>query len=105
MPIKWPSKRIEESEALNVPLTESEQQLFDDRDKHLKSAHVVMSCCVALFEEASWTANDRRYQLKPETVESLLVFHALTGNEQYRVWARDIFKSTHILRISSGQIL
>ena len=45
------------------------------------------------FSDDEWNAKDMKYQLRPETVESLFILYSLTGNEQYRQWAWGIFES------------
>ena len=45
------------------------------------------------FSDDEWNPKEMKYQLRPETVESLFILHSLTGNEQYRQWAWGIFES------------
>merc|ERR1712228_148519 len=99
--------RKEHSEKYNIPLSKSEQMLIDEREKHLKLAHVLVESCVALYTEMptglapesiefnddSWNPKEMKYQLRPETVESLFVLYSLTGHEIYRTWAWNIFES------------
>ena len=88
-------------------LTKYERQLITDRDKHLKLAHVLLESCYSLyremptglapesisFDEHSWSVKESKYQLRPETLESLFILYSLTGKEEYREWAWKIFKA------------
>eukprot|EP01084_Bolivina_argentea_P148233 259197_1 len=88
-------------------LTEYEKRLINDKEKHFKLAIVLLNSCYALYEEMetglapesiefnddSWNAKEMKYQLRPETLESLYILYTLTGNEQYRIWAWNIFLS------------
>ena len=89
------------------PLSEYEKLLISESDKHLKLAHVLLESCVALYAEMptglapesiefndnSWNPKEMKYQLRPETVESLFIMYSLTGNQQYRNWGWNIFES------------
>jgi len=90
------------------PLSEYERELIANRDKHLKLAHVLLESCVALYSEMptglaaesiefnendGWSAKEMKYQLRPETLESLFILYSLTGNQQYRTWSWQIFES------------
>jgi len=99
--------RHEHSKKTGIPLSEWEQALFDARTQHGKLAHVLVESCVALYSEmptglapesiefsdGEWNPKEMKYQLRPETVESLFILYSLTGNEQYRQWAWSIFES------------
>eukprot|EP01083_Nonionella_stella_P289881 986443_1 len=98
---------LREQESNAKPLSKYEQALVDDREKHLKLAHVLLESCVALYHEMptglapesiqfnhdSWEPKEMKYQLRPETLESLFIMWSLTGNDEYREWAWNIFES------------
>eukprot|EP01083_Nonionella_stella_P074438 201927_1 len=89
------------------PLSKYEEALINDKEKHLKLAHVLLESCVALYTEMptglaaesiefnqdSWDPKEMKYQLRPETLESLFIMWSLTGNDEYREWAWNIFES------------
>lgn len=99
--------RREHSENGGSPLNEYENRMVQEREQHLKLAHVLAESCAAMFHESPtglapesitfddhhWTPYDMKYQLRPETVESLFILHSLTGNALYREWAWSIFEA------------
>ena len=43
-----------------------------------------------------WDVKEPRYQLRPETIESLYIMYSITNHEVYRHWAWRIFKSIEL---------
>ncbi|ETO32208.1 hypothetical protein RFI_04912 [Reticulomyxa filosa] len=45
------------------------------------------------FDERGWEVKEPKYQLRPETIESLYLMFSVTSNEQYRDWGWLIFEA------------
>lgn len=101
------SIRQKQAETNNIPLKPAEKALLARRDTHLKLAHVLAESCYQLyqstptglapesiqFDENGWHVKEPRYQLRPETIESLFILFSVTQNEEYRRWAWNIFEN------------
>jgi len=99
--------RWKQSQSGGRELSEHEQALWERREEDLKLAHVLVASCSAMFSEmatglapesisfdrSGWNGDKMKYQLRPETVESLFILHSLTGNPLYREWGWSIFEA------------
>lgn len=87
------------------------QPLMARKERHMQLAAMLMQTCVDMYEQSPSglapeyvvdvaaskgkpsAGHDRRYLLRPETVESLFVLYRVTGDEQYREHGWRIFRA------------
>jgi len=99
--------RKEQLDKLNQNLNYYENKLFNNRHYYLKLSHQLIESCVSLyfemptglapesitFDDHSWEVKEPKYQLRPETLESLFILYSITKNNLYRQYAWKIYEN------------